>query len=290
MTKNTQNSDKITNLIEVQENELKELLSRVMKNPLQPLTDQAVQLDKRLQNVEDISKSTSEVSLPAMQRAIREQGEEMRKNLKGLRTAITDDLTELLTARLASMPQEVTQLLQGQTSVKDLLSEVQQEQTLQGKLAGDTVLQSEALLLKSFAQMNEINNSAKAAAQASEKAVARIDENRGHIGKNLDSMQAEGRLGVQQLGDGMTALAGSLSRTSAQVTDLVPTLARRTDELGSRLESGFTSFRGQSEKDRHELASALQVMQKRFLWLSVLCGLSFAGSAGLVVSRFVLHV
>jgi hypothetical protein len=44
------------------------------------LTDHAAQLEKRLQNVEDISKATAEVNLPAMYSAIREQLEEMQKN------------------------------------------------------------------------------------------------------------------------------------------------------------------------------------------------------------------
>ena len=272
MTTNTKNSAEITQQIENQENELKDLLSRVIKNPLKPLESQITQLEKRLESVEAISKSTSEVNLPAVQAAIRTQGEDAQKNFKGLRKAITEELPELLTACLAFMPQEVARLHKSQTSVKDLLGEVRQEQTLQGKLAGDTFLQSEMLLLKSLAQTNEINNLAKAAVQASEKAVTQIDESCGHIRKNLDSMQSDGRLGIQQLGNGITTLAGT------------------TVELGSRLESGFTSFRKQSEKDRNELSSALQVMQKRFLWLSVLCGLSFVGTVGLVASRFVLHV
>jgi len=393
MTTNTKNSAEITQQIEVQKKEMQDLLSLVMKSPLKPLETQITQLEKRLESVEAISKATSEVNLPAVQAAIRAQGEDSQKNFKGLRKAINEEFPELLAESLASMPQEITQLLQEQTSLKDLLTEVRQEQTLQAKQANDTFLQSEALLLKSFAQMNEINSLVRAAVQASEKAVAQIDENldrvqaegrlgmqqlgngitalagnlssmpqeigrllegqtlvkdllsnvrqeqtlqgklvgdtfrqgetlllqslaqtneinnlaeaavqasekavtqinesREHIRKNLDGIQADGRLGMQQLGNGITTLAGSLSRTSAQVTELAPTLAGRTDELGSRLESGFNSFRKQSEKERNELSSALQVMQKRFLWLSVLCGLSFAGSAGLVISRFVLHV
>ena len=400
MTTNTKNSTEITQQIKNQENELKDLLSLVIKSPLKPLETQITQLEKRLESVEAISKATSEVNLPAVQAAIRVQGEDAQKNFKGLRKAINEEFPELLAESLASMPQEITQLLQeqtslkdlltevrqgqmlqakqasdtflqseslllksfaqmneinslvraafqtsekavaqidenrerigenldrvqaegrlgmqqlgngitalagnlssmpqeigrlleGQTLVKDLLSSVRQEQTLQGKLVGDTFRQGETLLLKSLAQTNEINNLAEAAVQASEKAVTQINESREHIRKNLDGIQADGRLGMQQLGNGITTLAGSLSRTSAQVTELAPTLAGRTDELGSRLESGFNSFRKQSEKERNELSSALQVMQKRFLWLSVLCGLSFAGSVGLVVSRFVLHV
>ena len=290
MTTNTQNSTNIKQLIDAQENELKELLSRVMTNPLQPLKEQAAQLENRLRNVEDITKATSEINLPALQSAIRQQSEEIKKDFKSLRNSISNDIPELLTACLEAMPQEVKQLLVSQASITDLLSAVQQKQILQGKLAGDAVLQSEAMLLKSLAEMNKLNDSTIAATQVYEKAITRIDESREHIVKNLDGIQADGRLGMQQLGNGMTALAGSLNRTSTQVTDLEPTLARRTDELASLLEDGLTSFRKQSEKDRNELSSALQVMQRRFFWLSVLCSLSFAGSVGLVVSRFILHV
>lgn len=290
MTTNNRISSKISQLIDAQENELQDLLFRVMTKPLKPLNEKAAELEKRLQNLEDISKVTSETTLPALQSAIRLQSEDMKKNFKSLRDSISNDLPELLTACLASMPQEVKQLLISQASVTDLLNEVQEKQTLQGKLAGDAAVQSEVMLLKSIAQMNEVNNSAIAATLASEKAVVHIQETREHFDNNLGSMQAADRLGVQQLGDGMTALAGSLYQTSAQITDLEPILARRTDELGSRLDSGFTSFRGQSDKERSELTSALQIMQKRFLWVSVLCGLSFVGSVGLIVSRFVLHV
>lgn len=290
MSTKTKSSDETIKLIETQENELKELLSRVMMSPLQPLKEQATELDKRLQNVENFSKLTSEVSFPAMQREIRAQGDEMRKSLKSFSSVLTEDLTALLNARLASMPQEVTLLLQGQTSGNDILRKFQHEQNSQNKLAGDIAMQSEALLLKSFDQINEVNRSAMAAAQASEKAIVRIDERCGHINNNIDSMQAEGRVGVQLLGDGLTALAGSVSLTSAQVTELVPQLVRRTDELGSRLDSGVASFRRQSEIDRDAVSNALQVMQKQFVWLSVLCCLSFVGSVGLVISRFVLHV
>ena len=289
MTTKTKSNDQINKSIEIQENELKELLSRVMTSPLKPLKEQAAELDKRLQNVEVFSKLTSEVSFPAMQREIRAQGEEMRKSLKNFSSGLTEDLTDLLNVRLASMPQEVTELLQGQTSVRDMLSKVQHEQNLQNKSAGDVALQSEALLLRSFDQIKEINLSAKAAAQASEQAFVRIDESCGLINKNLNSMQAEGRNDAQVLGNGLTGITGSLSLTNAQVSELVPTLANRTNELGQRLEMGFASFNRQSETDRNELSSALQVMQKRFVWLSVLCALSFLGSVGLIVSRFVLH-
>lgn len=286
MNTSTKDRANTSQQIEAQENELKELLSRVIKSPLQPLETQLAQLEKRLQNVEAISKSTSEVNLPAVQAAIREQSEDARKNFRVLRAAITDELPELLTACLTSMPQELTRLLEGQTTVKDILGEVQKEQTLQGRLAGDAVLQSEALLLKSFAQMNEISSLAKAAVQAAETAVVEIDASRELIGKNIGNMQADGRLGMKQLDNGMTALAGSLNQTNAQVKDLVPTLAGQTDELGSRLESGFASFRKQSEESRSEMSSALQVMQRRIVWLSALSVLSFSGSVGLVVSRF----
>jgi len=408
MTTNTKDKANTSQQIKAQEDELKELLNRVIKSPLQPLETQIAQLQIRMQNVEDISEKIAKNSFPEMHAAIREQGEEVRKIIKGFRATITDELPEMLTACLASMPQEMTkllevqtsvkdilsevqkeqnllsklagdaslqsetlllkslsqmdeindlaktavqasekavtqidesrahigknldimqadgrlgmqhlgnemttlagslsrtnaqveslatmpqemaQLVEGQTSVKDILSEVQKEQTLQGKRAGDATLQSESLLLKSLTQMDEINNLAKATAQASNKAVVQIDESREHIEKNLDGMQAEGRVGIQKIGDEMTVLMGSLNRTSAQVTDLAPTLSRQTDELSSRLESAFSSFRGQSEKDRTELSNSLQVMQKRFLWVSVLCGLSFAGSFGLIMSRFIL--
>ena len=221
MTTLSKNHAETNNLIEAQENELKELLTRVMKSPLQPLTDQAAQLEKRLQNVEDISKAISEGSLPAMQRAIREQGEEARKNLKGLRTAITDDLPEMLTTCLASMPQEMARLLEGQTSVKELLSEVQQEQTKLGKTA----------------------------AVATDNVMSSIGESRGHFDKNLEGAKADARDGERQLGEGLNALTDDLQRTIAQVTDLASAMAGRTDELNSRLEKGFAAFQRQAQLD-----------------------------------------
>ena len=290
MTTKNKSIDQIDQSIEVQENELKELLSRVMTSPLQPLKEQTAELNKRLQSVEEFSKLTSEVNIPAMQREIRAQGDEMRKILKGFSSVLTEDLTDLFNLRFASMQQEVADLLRGQVLVSDMLSKVRDEQSRQNKLAGDAALQSKALLLKSFDQLNEINHSVQVAAQASEKAVIRIDESCAHINNNLDSIQAEGRMGAQLLGDGLTALAGSVSLTSEQVTEFVPTLTRRTDELGSRLDCGVANFRQQNETDRSEVLNALQVMQKRFVCLSVLCCLSFVGSIGLVVSRLVFRV
>jgi len=220
MTTNTKDKANTSQQIKAQEDELKELLNRVIKSPLQPLETQIAQLQIRMQNVEDISEKIAKNSFPEMHAAIREQGEEVRKIIKGFRATITDELPEMLTACLASMPQEMTKLLEVQTSVKDILSEVQKEQNLLSKLAGDASLQSETLLLKSLSQMDEINDLAKTAVQASEKAVTQIDESRAHIGKNLDIMQADGRLGMQHLGNEMTTLAGSLSRTNAQVESL----------------------------------------------------------------------
>jgi hypothetical protein len=337
MITNTKSSDANVQQIKDQETELKELLNRVMSDPFQVLKMQITELKNRLESVENISKETARVAFPAVQSAIRTQGEDTQKNFRVLRKGINDDFSELLTASLAlasekavakidesrehicknldsiqndgrsgmqkldngitaiagnlsSLPQGMGQLLDDQILVKNLLGNVRQEQILQIKQANDTFRQSETLLLKSFDQMNEINNLAEIAVQTSEKAVRKISESREDIRKNLDSIQADGRLEMQQLGNGITTLAESLSRTGAQLTELTPMLVSRTDELGSRLESGFTSFRKQSEKDRSELSSALQVMQKRFLWVSVVCGLSFAGSVGLVVSRFVLHI
>jgi hypothetical protein len=164
MTRTSNNNTEATQQIEAQESELKELLCRVMSQPLQPLTDHAEKLEKLMQNVEKIAKATADVNLPAMQRTIEVQGEQMRKNLKGFREEFTEELTDLLVLRLASMPQEISQLLQGQMSVKKQLCEVQSVQTLQGQRAIDTFVQSEALLLKSLGQISEIDISSKAAA------------------------------------------------------------------------------------------------------------------------------
>lgn len=374
MTINTIDSMEITQLIKIQEQKMEELLSNVMGAPLNPLKDRIKQIEICLKSVEAIGKENSD-NLNCVISIIQDQGECNRKNLKKLENSIIEEFPKMLTESLASMPQEITQLVQNQIALRNLLSEVKQEQTLQAKQVGDTFIQSEKLLMKSFSQMNEINSLAKAAVQVFEKAVTKIDKNREYIGKNihnmqvagrlqtqqlsnkmialagyfsaisqdidrlldgqnlqvnlvgksinqineiknvaeeavqvskktvtqidknrehieknLDSMHADGRLAIQQLSNEMTTLAGSLSRTSAQVTELAPTLAGTTDELGSRLESGFISLRKQSEKDCNALSNALQIIEKRFLWLSVLCGLSFAGSVGLVISRFVLHV
>lgn len=256
MTTNTKNSAYTAQQIEAQESELKELLARVMKDPLTPLTDQAAQLEKRLQSVELISKNIRDDTLPSVQNEIREQGEEIRK-LKGLSNAITEGLAELLTARFASVQQEMTELLQGQTSAKDLLSEVQQEQTLLGKTA----------------------------ALATDKVMSSIGESREHLGKNLEGAKAEARDGDKLIGEGISAITDDLRKTATQVIDLASALPRCTDDLNSRLANGFATFERQAQIDRTGLTEALDVMHKRFLWLSILCGLSCAGSIGLITSR-----
>lgn len=256
MTTNPKNSAEITNLIEAQENELKELLTRVMQSPLQLLMDQAVQLEKRLQNVEDICKATSEVS-SAMPWAIREQGDEVRKNLKGLRAAITDELPDILTACLASMPQEMARLLDGHTLVKDLLSDVQQEQTILGKTA----------------------------AVAIDNVMSSIGENREHLDKNFEDAKTDARDGERQLGDGLNALTDDLQRTIGLVTDFASAMVGRTDELNSRLENGFAAFQQQAQLDYVRDAKAMQCMHQRFRWLSGLCGLGFVATIGLIASR-----
>lgn len=257
MTTNTKNSAEITKLIEAQENELKDLFSRVIKSPLKPLETQITQLEKRLESVEAISKEISEVSLPAVQAAIRAQGEDAQKNFKGLRKAIPEELPELLTACLASMPQEMARLLAGQTSVQELLSEVQQEQTILGKTA----------------------------AVATDNVISSIGESRGHLDKNLEGAKADARDGERQLGEALNALTDDLQRTIAQVTNLVFAMVGRTEELNSRIENGFAAFQQQAQLGQVGAAKAMQGMGKRFLWLSGLCCLGFAATIGLVASR-----
>jgi hypothetical protein len=218
MTKVTKTNEDIASQIEAQEIELKELLSRVMKDPLQPLRDQVVQLEKRFQAVEDTCKATSEDSLSTMQKTIHDQDEKVRMNLKSLREGIVEELAELLTARLASMPQEMERLLEGQTTVKDLLGEVQQEQTKLGTTA----------------------------AVATTTVMSNIDQSRGHLNTHLQDVMADARDGARQLDERVNALA---------------------NELRSSIDT------------MHDI-------NKRFLWLCVLCGLSFTATMALIASRF----
>lgn len=271
MIKNTNQTDDMTQQYSSQEVELKELLVRVMQDPLRPLMEQVKRLEKRLVEVEDNSKKIQDEGLRLVQNEIFDQGETIKNTVVGLQDKIIKVLGEKL------------------LSVNGHLIEFQQKQAIQGGVADDAFRRTDELLLKSLAEINEVNDLAKAAVNASERAVVRIDDSRTHSDKNFDMIQSDARLGVQQLGDGMAAISGGVGRTSAQLVDLIPTLTQRTDDLGIRLESGFASFRAQSERNRAELVGTLQAIQKRFLWVSILCGFSLAGSIALVISRFVLN-
>lgn len=262
MITNIKNSEEITQQIEAQESELKELLSRAMKNPLQPLMEQTAQLAQRLQSIEDFSQETSIKSLPAVQATIRQQGEEAQKNFRGLRKTITDDLPELLTECLASAPQDIARLLEIQISVNNLLNQIQQEQILQNSASG----------------------------QVFDNITSQINENFGNISKNLGSLKTEVQAEAQQIGNGVATLIANLNCASIQIAELTSMLAQRTDELTSKLEISLTAFQTQSEKNKVELLTSLQVVQKRFFWLSALCGLCFTGSVGLIANHFILHI
>lgn len=244
MTSNIQNIDTIAESIELKETELKELLVRVMAKPLQPLLDQAKQLEKRLGHIEVICRRIDEEDLLAMNLAIREQAEELKKRLKSMQMAIPNEVREMLKISLASMPQEVTHLLEGQTFVKNQLSQVQDEQILLGKVS----------------------------VQSAQKMGDHIDDGRESIEQSLGRMQIEGRLVLDQLVRSVSDLALNLN------------------ELKLHSETTFVSLARQTAKHSEELSIALQIMQKRFLWLGVLGGLSFAGLVALLVSRFLVHL
>jgi hypothetical protein len=156
------------------------------------------------------------------------------------------------------MPQEVSQLVQGQASVKDLLSEVQQEQSI---LIKTTALATDRLMLG-------------------------VVESREHLGKTMDGAKADARDGEKRLGERVAGLTDDLRKNAEQMTDFASAVASGSNELNSRLENGFATFQQQAEIDRAGLVNALHSIHKRFLWLSILCSLSLIASTGLVASRF----
>ena len=288
-----QNRNAVTkDQINTQENELKELLNRILEAPLAPLKSQMIELQKELQYLEsnnEATASTIHATVSTMQNDLQEQNKNMDKHFKRLKTTISDELPELLTACLATIPQEITQMLNEQILVRDELHEIKEVQSIQEKLANDIFYKSETLLLKSLVQISEINKLAEAAADTTEKSFNKINENHKYIYKNIGNIQTDGQILVQQLSKGMSELAGRLSHTNDQVKGIAPALVVHADEMGSRLVSIFTNLHDKAKEDHCDLSTTLQTMQKRIFWLSTLCGLSFIGTAGLIASRLILH-
>ena len=102
-------------------NEMKELLMRVMREPLSPeAVERLSKLEERWVEIQTIRDETGEISATD---DILKRGDVLKK-LRALRDAYTYEIDSLLASRLGSRALGVAQFLQDQTSVEGLLDDV----------------------------------------------------------------------------------------------------------------------------------------------------------------------
>jgi hypothetical protein len=266
--------------IQEHENELKGLLKRVMEAPLEPLLERLKQMERRLKDVEEICITTQDEDLPS----VRTQISEEVKKIRIRQDSIGRDIQDLLTDRLASMPQDLAQLREVQTLVKTLLFEVRQGQQEQGQKLGESLEQCDTLLKKSLNRLEEVGLYAKTAAEQSDKAVVDIGESHQKLGKALGEAQIAVRNQAEQLGKGGIAQIQDLRGTFAHMETAVSALANQISVVGTNLEQRLNIFEQHLENARRDDFERLRLnFKQRLLWVTGMCVIGLSGTAWLLV-------
>lgn len=165
----------IEDAIAEQEAELKQLLARVMKEPLDPVVQCVESIDRRLGGVERQCQETLDIHIPTLNRALKAQSDETRKRFECLRDDIGADIAEHVSSKLALLTQDLELLRDEQGRSREALTQLSHDHAMHGQAIGAAVSQCDAALKEALVRIDALSFQAKTAAERSSEAVNALD-------------------------------------------------------------------------------------------------------------------
>lgn len=289
--------------IDRQEREFKELLQRIMQAPLSPITESVKEMDKRLDQFEQMFQDMRDIELSALSMG----AEEARKQIRSLKTITEETPHEVRNAIEPLLAQLQAQLEQGtlqgiQQLVKELADQV--ERTARHADTKTSAINSDILQSKTEIQSSQL----KAIEQLEHSNQSRLEQAQIEVGQMLGLLteklthQSENE---QKLFDGLQEMmtmhtkelkeqsASSLEQATKETTTQIVALVQSM----AQLQVALTKQKHQLDiLQEQQTASSSQLVDKvvRFTqpirkWLIasfLLAGAGLAGVITLVAERF----
>lgn len=322
MNKFSDDSMLIKEAIDEQEKELKQLLARVMKEPLDPVVERIDSLSQRLEMVEKQCQETQDDHIPALGRVLKAQADETRKRLESLRDDLGEDIEELLSSTLAQLSQDFALLREEQGQSREALAQLSEEQAMRGRAAEaalerqrmqfeqsgvrlvdelrqgmdkSEVLAKDLGLLRqeqerSHESMILLHSEHAARGQAQSEALKQCDIALKNVLVHLDAVGLQAKAAVDgsakilsTLDTGFKSNGAMLERQSTQLEQSSARLADELHQSTDRVDSLAPQVSQKVEGLGVVLQQRLQQMQQRVFWLTVVSGISLAGTVALLV-------
>lgn len=191
MNKFSSDATHIEKAIDEQENELKQLLARIMKEPLDPVVERIKSLGQRLEIVEKLCQETRDLHLPTLNRALRTQADETRKQFERLRDDVGADIEEQVSAKLALLAQDLELLRDEQGRIRETLTQVSHDNATRGQALEAAVIQCDSALKETLVRLDAVGYQAKTAAERSGEAVSALDAGFKNTGAALELQRTQ---------------------------------------------------------------------------------------------------
>lgn len=308
--------------IDAHEKALGDLLARLMNVPLEPVRRSVNELAPRLQEVHKAISDTQKDSLPALQGALKDLGEGIVRQMKGLKGSMDDRLTVMKAAldsiakcqetlqtevgrvdnRLADIASRMDAGVASQVAIQGAVHEVfgrvkgvgnaldegLVQQRAQDQILNETVTRSAATLLNISQTLNVTSEAASKVVSG----VARLHDDMDTAFSTTHATSEKLGHRVESLGQRMD---GHQTSTSKQLAELQPDLTQQLDALAVMIKVSASQMMAVQEENsrarqaelatlvQEQLSLRTQPLRRAIGWLSVLCAASLLASLGLLV-------
>lgn len=278
--------------IERQEREFKELLERVMRDPMAPILDSVSALDGRIEQLETMLQDMRDVELSTLSL----NADEVNKHVRSLKSLANDTPHEVGRALRPLLDQLRVQVEQGKTEVRDCVQQgnervEQAAQHLSGQLSTmEKAVSEDAMVLRSTLQAG-VHQVAGTVQSTSTEVQTHLQRLATELGGRVEQQMASSKQAFARMQDAIGQHVARLQENAAverkqleQHIAILTTSLTDMRTMVSQQSQQIDSLRQQHDALSERMAEQVQRTTKRLgVWLLASLGVVCAGCLGAVV-------
>jgi uncharacterized phage infection (PIP) family protein YhgE len=278
--------------IERQEREFKELLGRVMRDPMAPILDSVSALDERIEQLETMLQDMRDVELSTLSL----NADEVNKHVRSLKSLANDTPHEVGRALRPLIDQLRVQVEQGKTEVRDCVQQAnerveQAAQHLSGQLSTmEKAVSEDAMVLRSTLQAG-VHQVAGTVQSTSTNVQTHLQQLATELSGRVEQQMASGEQAFARMQNAISQHVARMQENAVverkqleqQIASLTTSLTdMRT--MVSQQSQQIDSLRQQHDALSERMAEQIQRTTKRLgVWLVASLGVVCAGCLSAVV-------